>query len=67
MSGSPKTFVQAMLYGEKGLPEESVPHLLAADNTVRGELQQLLGTRIPVLLAADGSNSQFGVNLVHLT
>ena len=42
MSGSPKTFVQDMLYGEKGLPEESVPHLLAADNTVQEELQQLL-------------------------
>ena len=31
-----------MLYGEKGLPEGSVPHLLAADNTVREELWQLL-------------------------
>ena len=31
-----------MLYGEKGLPEGSVPHLLAADDTVREELQQLL-------------------------
>ena len=31
-----------MLYGEKGLPEGSVPHLLAADDTVREELRQLL-------------------------
>ena len=41
-SGSPKTFMQDMLYGEKGLPEGSVPHLLAVDDTVREELWQLL-------------------------
>ena len=34
--------MQDVLYGEKGLPEGSVPHLLAADNTVREELRQLL-------------------------
>ena len=31
-----------MLYSEKGLPEGSVPHLLAADDTVQEELRQLL-------------------------
>ena len=31
-----------MLYGEKGLPEGSVSHLLAMDNTVQEELRQLL-------------------------
>ena len=31
-----------MLYGEKGLPEGSVPHLLTADDTIREELRQLL-------------------------
>ena len=34
--------MQDVLYGEKGLPEGSVPHLLAADDTIREELRQLL-------------------------
>ena len=34
--------MQDVLYSEKGLPEGSVPHLLAADDTVREELRQLL-------------------------
>ena len=34
--------MQDVLYGEKGLPEGSVPHLLAADDTVQEELWQLL-------------------------
>ena len=41
-SDSPKTFMQNMLYGEKSLPEGSVPHLLAADDTVQEELWQIL-------------------------
>ena len=41
-SGSPKTFVQDVLYGLKGLPKGSVPHLLVADDTIREELRQLL-------------------------
>ena len=31
-----------MLYSEKGLPKGSVPHLLAAEDTIHEELQQLL-------------------------
>ena len=38
-----------MLYSEKGLPEGSVPHLLAADDTVREELRQLLKQYADVL------------------
>ena len=34
--------MQDVLYGEKGLPEGSVPHLLGANDTVREELWQLL-------------------------
>ena len=34
--------MQDVLYGEKGLPKGSVPHLLAADDTVQEELRQLL-------------------------
>ena len=34
--------MQDVLYGEKVLPEGSVPHLLAADDTIREELRQLL-------------------------
>ena len=34
--------MQDVLYGEKGLPEGSVPHLLAADDTAQEELWQLL-------------------------
>ena len=34
--------MQDVLYGEKGLPEGSVPHLLAMDDTIREELRQLL-------------------------
>ena len=41
-TGSPKTFMQDVLYGEKGLPEGLVPHLLAANDTICEELQQLL-------------------------
>ena len=40
-----------MLYCEKGLPEGLVPHLLAADNTVREELQQLLKQYADVFLS----------------
>ena len=34
--------MQDVIYGGKGLPKGSVPHLLAADATVCEELQQLL-------------------------
>ena len=34
--------MQDVFYGEKGLPEGSVPHLLASDDTVQEELWQLL-------------------------
>ena len=34
--------MQDVLYGEKDLPEGSVPHLLAADDTIQEELWQLL-------------------------
>ena len=34
--------MQDVLYGEKGLPEGSLPHLLAADDTVQEQLWQLL-------------------------
>ena len=34
--------MQDVLYGEKGLPKGSVPHLLATDDTAREELRQLL-------------------------
>ena len=33
--------MQDVLYGEKGLPKGSVPHLLAADGTIHQELWQL--------------------------
>ena len=34
--------MQDMLYSEKGLPQGSLPHLLAADDTIREELLQIL-------------------------
>ena len=34
--------MQDVRYGEKGLPEGLVPHLLVMDDTIHEELQQLL-------------------------
>ena len=59
--------MQDMLYGEKCLPEGSVPHLLAADDTVREELWQLLkqyANVFPSLLPKD-MPCDYGLGEVH--
>ena len=41
-SGSPKTFLQDVLFGENGLPEGAVPHLLSCKPAERDDLKGLL-------------------------